>query len=122
MFILKKIRQNIYTEDELLFCNYVNQLTLNFYRIARDTTGNIIQTHRYPEQENIKDITNFYNWKCNAGSDYLRIYHDKKVYSCGYKNDLLGTINNFTILDSPTICKQKNCSTFDEREVYKVCQ
>ena len=115
MFILKKIRQNIYTEDELLFCNYVNQLTL-------DTAGDIIKTHRHPEQKSITNITNFYNWKCNAGSDYLRIHPDKNVYSCGYRNDLLGTIDNFTILDSPTICKQKNCTTFDEREVYKVCQ
>ncbi|RZD42637.1 MAG: hypothetical protein CXT73_02600 [Methanobacteriota archaeon] len=114
-FLLKKIRQNIYTEDELLFCTNVNQLPL-------DIAENIIKTHRHPEQKSITNITNFYNWKCNAGSDYLRIHPDKNVYSCGYKNDLLGTINDFTILDSPTICKQKKCATFDEREVYKVCQ
>lgn len=68
------------------------------------------------------DWYHFYDWKCNAGVDGVRITPQQQILACGHGNSIGdGTIENLNLLDpnfvekftsdilKPTICKQPSC-------------
>lgn len=52
-------------------------------------------------------------WFCNVGIDSIFIDNDFTVYAGQCRNDNLGNLFdvNFALFDSPTVCKQKKCTS-----------
>lgn len=64
------------------------------------------------------DYNNFENWVCNAGLDRISIENDM-VWGGECHNDFLGTIDNWQLLDSPTICKRNKCTACSQDLIIK---
>jgi MoaA/NifB/PqqE/SkfB family radical SAM enzyme len=66
----------------------------------------------YAAKLNYLGLANFQGWKCHAGSVRICIFPDGSVYGAECENDHLGNLDDdsFNILNSPTICKQKECN------------
>lgn len=59
------------------------------------------------------NLHNFKGWQCNAGSDTIIIESNFEVWSGVCRNDNLGNLldENFSLLQSPTICTKNHCTT-----------
>lgn len=102
-----------YTDDQLK--EFYNLMTLsntqNTTILYNDGTKETVDDNFFfghPEN------TNFKNWLCNAGKDYVYIHHNGDVTKCN-EHDLIIIYNlnrsstKFIIPTKPIICKLENC-------------
>jgi len=81
----------------------------NFNLIATDENG--VDIHVYGSQLFNKNLNNFKDWQCAAGSTRIFILPDTSVYGGEYENDFLGKLedNSFELLTTHTVCKKDFC-------------
>ena len=60
-----------------------------------------------------KDLHHFKGWTCTAGIDSIIVESDCQVWSGVCRNDNLGNLfdDDFSLLQSPTICTKDQCTT-----------
>ena len=60
-----------------------------------------------------KDLHYFKGWTCTAGTDSIIIESDFQVWSGVCRNNNLGNLfdNNFSLLQSLTVCTKDQCTT-----------
>jgi hypothetical protein len=65
--------------------------------------------HIHADRISNNDHGHFQGWRCHAGSERISIDSDGNIWSGNCMNDLLGTVDDWQLLPSPTICRQKHC-------------
>ena len=50
------------------------------------------------------------NWQCLTGSRRIYVDASLNIYNGECANDFLGTIDNWKILEQPTVCKRNTCT------------
>lgn len=70
--------------------------------------GSLVKIHA--NQMHNLDIDRFKGWFCHAGYDRISIDVDGKVYGGNCGNDVLGTIEDWDLLEKPTTCKLETCT------------
>lgn len=65
------------------------------------------------DQIHNKNLHHWEGWLCNVGVDSIFIDNDFTVYAGSCRNDKLGNLftKDFSLFDSPTVCKQKKCTS-----------
>jgi hypothetical protein len=102
-----------YTDEQLTKFDSLMKLsnTQNTTIIYNDGTKDIVDDNFFfGHVEN----TNFKNWLCNAGKDYVYIHHNGDVTRCNeHDGNVIYNINKstskFIIPKKPIICKLDNC-------------
>jgi len=72
------------------------------------------------ERFNALGFNSFTNWTCNAGyqSVIIKGAEVKRAYSC--KEEVLGTIDNFTLFPAPKICITDRCVSSADSKIPKI--
>lgn len=80
----------------------------HYNAIVEMQDGTVYKIHA--NQMHNLDMDFWQGWECAAGYDRISIDVDGTVWSGACRNDKLGTLKNWSLLEKPTICKQKRCN------------
>lgn len=80
----------------------------NYNCEVRLEDGSSVKIHA--NQMHNKGIDLFKGWQCHAGYDRISIDVDGKIYGGNCMNDKLGTIDDWSMLTGPTICRLETCT------------
>jgi hypothetical protein len=72
------------------------------------SSGDQVRIHANQIHNNGHDY--FSGWHCHAGTDRIHIDEQGQVWSGTCRNDRLGDLSGWDLLDAPTICNQTRCN------------
>ena len=96
----------------MMRCVYTGEIMLkhddNHNCEVKLTDGSSVRIHA--NQLHNKKMDRFQGWNCHAGHDRIYIDVDGSVYGGECMNDRLGTVEDWSLLSEPTVCRLETCT------------